>query len=165
MCSTVPMFLALSSLEPRWMISPPLKSWRKQGGSLPCVTSTCAPRWFPNSTVMRADVPRPLALEWRPCQKKHAVRSLPGPVALSSPGFCLLPTFRHTHRVSLLRISLNVLFSCETELHHVLLTHAGDGVFPADDVRVPLVQLPHAFGRDVKIIKLTNVPGVYGHRG
>lgn len=87
-----PVLLKLSSLEPRWIISPPWKSWRKQGGSLPCVTSTCAPLWLPSSTVMRADVPRPLTLEWRPCQKKHAVRSLPGPAVLTSPGFCLLPT-------------------------------------------------------------------------
>lgn len=88
----LPMFSELSSLEPRWMTSPPWKSWRKQGGSFPCVTSTCAPLWLPSSTVMRADVPRPLTLEWHPCQKKHAVRSLPGPAVLISPGFCLLPT-------------------------------------------------------------------------
>lgn len=55
---------------------------------------TCEPLKLPSSTVIRAEVPFSLMLEWRPCQKKQAVLSLPGAPALSSPGFCRFPTDR-----------------------------------------------------------------------
>lgn len=155
----LPVLLALSSLLPLWMISPPWKSWRKHGGSFPWLTNTCTanqtqtheethtdytqshqcclinqqmsgwrhtswlrllirnfslksdilliacgcdgliltcdPLWLPSSTVIRAEVPFSLTLEWRPCQKKQADLSLPGAPALSSPGFCRFPTDRN----------------------------------------------------------------------
>lgn len=45
------------------------------------------------------------------------------------------------------------------------LTQGGDGVGPADDVGVALVQLSQAGGRQLLLAVLPDVPGVHGHRG
>src|SRR4029434_9388500 len=57
---------------------------------------TCAPLSSSSSTVMSAEVPFSLTLEFLPCQQKYTQRYFPGPITRSE--FSLFPTgYVHTH--------------------------------------------------------------------